>query len=98
MTNPASSTIDAASTQLVSAVSVPTQTQPTGPEIADRYARATWSHLAEPGDGIAGALVHALGPVDALAAVRSHAEPALCRRRSKTGQFRRLKSEQLRAV
>lgn len=84
MTNPASSSIDAAATQLVAAASVPAQTQPTGPEIADRYARATWSHLAEPGDGIAGALVHALGPVDALAAVRSHAEPALLLKRAQT--------------
>lgn len=35
------------------------------------YARAVWSTLVEPGDGVAGALVAALGPVRALAAVTS---------------------------
>ncbi|WP_261164155.1 DNA-processing protein DprA [Microbacterium sp. Marseille-Q6965] len=34
-----------------------------------RVARAAWSILAEPGDGAAGRLVAALGPVDALCAV-----------------------------
>jgi DNA processing protein len=34
----------------------------------DRYARAVWTVLAEPGDGVAGALVAALGPVGALEA------------------------------
>lgn len=33
------------------------------------FARAAWSGLAEPGDGDAGALVAAIGPVDALSAV-----------------------------
>lgn len=33
-------------------------------------ARATWSRLVEPGDVVAGALVDALGPVDALAWLR----------------------------
>nr|WP_202628037.1 DNA-processing protein DprA [Cellulomonas sp. APG4] len=35
-----------------------------------REARATWSRLVEPGDGVAGALVAALGPVEALAWLR----------------------------
>ena len=33
------------------------------------YATAIWSSLVEPGDGVAGALVAALGPVEALAVV-----------------------------
>ncbi|GAA3626880.1 DNA-processing protein DprA [Microbacterium awajiense] len=33
---------------------------------AERYARAVWSHLAEPGESTAGALVAALGPIAAL--------------------------------
>lgn len=33
---------------------------------AERFARAAWSHLAEPGESTAGALVRALGPVAAL--------------------------------
>lgn len=39
---------------------------------AVREARATWSRLAEPGDAVAGALVAALGPVEALAWLREH--------------------------
>lgn len=35
-------------------------------EVAVTYARAVWSTLTEPGDGVAGALVAALGPVRAL--------------------------------
>lgn len=38
-------------------------------EIETRFARALWSGLAEPGDGIAGLLVDRLGPAGALAAV-----------------------------
>lgn len=33
----------------------------------DRHARGIWSALTEPGDAVAGALVEALGPADALA-------------------------------
>ena len=33
------------------------------------FARATWTGMAEPGDGAAGALIAALGPAGALAAV-----------------------------
>ncbi|PRB18948.1 DNA-processing protein DprA [Microbacterium sp. MYb62] len=38
-----------------------------GPEIAECVARAAWSVIAEPGDSVAGALIEALGAVDALA-------------------------------
>ena len=34
--------------------------------IVDRWARAVWSHLVEPGDGIAGRLIEALGAEGAL--------------------------------
>lgn len=37
-----------------------------------REARATWSRLTEPGDVVAGALVGALGPVEALDWLRAH--------------------------
>jgi DNA processing protein len=36
-------------------------------QIADRYARARWSAIAEPGDADAGRLIDALGPREALA-------------------------------
>src|SRR5688572_6133436 len=39
------------------------------PEIAERFARATWTGIAEPGDRLAGLLVQTLGPAPALAAV-----------------------------
>jgi DNA processing protein len=35
-------------------------------DVVDALARAAWSVLAEPGDGIAGALIHALGAEEAL--------------------------------
>ena len=35
-------------------------------DVVDALARATWSVLAEPGDGIAGVLIQALGPEEAL--------------------------------
>lgn len=35
-------------------------------DVVTAYARAIWSVLTEPGDGVAGALVMALGPVRAL--------------------------------
>lgn len=38
-------------------------------EIADRFARATWTAVAEPGDRVAGVLVQLLGPVRALTTV-----------------------------
>lgn len=34
--------------------------------VRDAYARAVWSCLLEPGDGVAGALIAALGPLEAL--------------------------------
>jgi DNA processing protein len=37
--------------------------------IRERFARATWTGIAEPGDGAAGLVVDALGPADALDAV-----------------------------
>lgn len=37
-----------------------------GGEVAECVARAAWSLLAEPGDSVAGALIEALGAVDAL--------------------------------
>jgi DNA processing protein len=36
-------------------------------QIADRFARARWSAIAEPGDADAGRLIETLGPVEALA-------------------------------
>jgi DNA processing protein len=39
------------------------------PEIAERFARAAWTGIAEPGDRAAGLLVAALGPVGSLSAV-----------------------------
>src|SRR5690554_5133185 len=38
-------------------------------EIAERFARATWSGITEPGDRVAGLLVEVLGATEALAAV-----------------------------
>ncbi|MDQ1581409.1 MAG: processing protein [Microbacteriaceae bacterium] len=38
-------------------------------DISDRFARAAWSTVAEPGDGDAGLLVRALGAAEALTAV-----------------------------
>ncbi len=38
-------------------------------EIADRFARAAWSGLAEPGDRVAGAVIAALGAAGALTAL-----------------------------
>jgi DNA processing protein len=37
-----------------------------GEEVLDRFARATWTGITEPGDRIAGSLIAALGPVRAL--------------------------------
>jgi DNA processing protein len=44
--------------------------------IVDRFARAAWSTIAEPGDGDAGRLVGGLGPAAALEALRSRVDPA----------------------
>ena len=44
--------------------------------VLDRYARTVWSAVAEPGDGVAGRLVAALGPVDALASATGAAPSA----------------------
>jgi len=43
----------------------------------DRFARAAWSRLAEPGDAVAVSLVARIGAVEALRAVREQAHPAL---------------------
>lgn len=43
----------------------------------DALARAAWSCLAEPGDGMAGALIAARGAADALSAVLSNRLPSL---------------------
>lgn len=43
--------------------------------IAERFARAAWSHLTEPGDGVAGAVVAALGAHDALDLLVADADP-----------------------
>jgi len=43
-------------------------------QLPDRFARATWTGIAEPGDRIAGALVTALGAAGALTAVVEHWE------------------------
>jgi DNA processing protein len=43
-----------------------------GSELADRFARATWTGISEPGDRVAGALVAALGAEGALTAVVEH--------------------------
>jgi DNA processing protein len=40
-----------------------------GEEVLDRFARATWTGIAEPGDRIAGSLVAALGPARALTVI-----------------------------
>ena len=42
----------------------------------DAYARAVWSCLVEPGDGVAGALIGALGPFEALRLAFASAGPA----------------------
>ncbi len=41
-------------------------------ELESRFARATWTGIAEPGDRIAGFMVAALGPTAALASVVEH--------------------------
>lgn len=43
-----------------------TTQETTGEEIADRFARAAWNHLIEPGDRTAGAALRLLGPVESL--------------------------------
>ncbi|WP_434017268.1 DNA-processing protein DprA [Naasia aerilata] len=45
-------------------------------ETAEVFARAAWSGIAEPGDGVAGTLVAALGAAGALAAVNEEHDPA----------------------
>jgi DNA processing protein len=44
-------------------------------QIEERFARAAWTGIAEPGDGAAGALVGALGAVRALTALIDRAAP-----------------------
>ena len=45
----------------------------------DRFARAAWSRVAEPGDPVAARLIQAHGPVAALALAASGAEPCVQR-------------------
>lgn len=59
--------------ELVRAISVPGLDREA---IEERFARATWTGLAEPGDRVAGALVAALGAPRALAAVVEKRAPA----------------------
>ena len=47
----------------------PTEPPTAEPEPGERYARVVWSRLAEPGDGVAGLLIGALGASGALRAV-----------------------------
>ena len=49
-------------------------------EWADRFARIAWTTLAEPGDGVAGALVESVGPSTALEIVLEHADGSALRR------------------
>jgi DNA processing protein len=46
------------------------------PDPLARFARAAWTCVAEPGDGVAGALVAAIGPIAALRAVEAASEPS----------------------
>lgn len=46
-------------------------------QILDRYARARWSAIAEPGDADAGRLIETLGPVRALEWLDAEAAPGL---------------------
>ena len=43
-------------------------------EAAERFARAAWSHLAEPGDALSGLLVQVFGAPGALGAVQGPGE------------------------
>ncbi|WP_228506551.1 DNA-processing protein DprA [Plantibacter sp. VKM Ac-2880] len=45
------------------------------------FARAAWTMIAEPGDGVAGLVVDALGPAEALAAVLDRVGPTELQRR-----------------
>jgi DNA processing protein len=47
-----------------------------GDGLRERFARAAWTGIAEPGDRVAGILVAALGAVEALKAVVARTEPA----------------------
>ncbi|WP_231595393.1 DNA-processing protein DprA [Salinibacterium sp. SWN1162] len=60
---------------LVKAVSVGGGGDLNRDSIAERFARATWSGLAEPGDRLAGRAIQQLGAVRALTAVVEHWEP-----------------------
>ena len=57
--------------QLVTGVSGPDELDDSG--VLERFARAAWSVIAEPGDGTAGALVAVLGASDAFALVLARA-------------------------
>jgi DNA processing protein len=52
--------------RLASAVAVDAQTDVDHSVATEIFARASWTGIAEPGDSVAGALVSALGPVQAL--------------------------------
>ena len=51
------------------------------------WARAAWSRLAEPGDEVAARLVAAVGPVEALAALRGRSESSLDRFRPRLARL-----------
>lgn len=53
-------------------------------EAAERFARAVWTGIAEPGDGIAGALIFALGAANSLKAVIEKWSPERLTRAVKT--------------
>lgn len=50
-------------------------------EMRAAFARAAWTMIAEPGDGVAGLVVDALGPAEALSLVLDRAGPAELQRR-----------------
>jgi len=49
--------------------------RPAGGDLEEVFARGAWTGIAEPGDGVAGALLQAYGPVDALAALATGTRP-----------------------
>ena len=57
---------ESAVTPLISAIS---PSELSAAEITERFARASWTGICEPGDRVAGLLVQALGASQALTAV-----------------------------
>lgn len=78
--------LDAAQVKgLVVAVS-PTQPDLDADAVADRFARAAWSVIAEPGDGAAGALIRERGAAEALRFVLSERHPGGSTRDERTAE------------